>query len=123
MIEVRPLNRDLLPDAEAIFDTSPETRGCSCMWFLIPVAEYHAGGPSANRRLFCDLVEASDVPMGLLAYREGSVVGWCATGPRSRFVRALRVPSFKGRDPSEDESVWMVPCFYVRKDVRRAGVI
>ncbi|MGH2811626.1 MAG: GNAT family N-acetyltransferase, partial [Actinomycetota bacterium] len=37
-------------------------------------------------------------------------------------VRALRVPSFKGRDSAEDESVWLVPCFYIRKDVRREGV-
>lgn len=42
--------------------------------------------------------------------------------PRSRFARALRVPSFKGRDSAEDESVWLVPCFYIRKDVRREGV-
>lgn len=92
------------------------------MWFLIPVAEYHAGGQATNRRLFRQRVESSDVPVGLLAYRQGEAVGWCATGPRSRFVRALRVPSFKGRDSSEDDDVWFVPCFYVRRDVRRAGV-
>jgi GNAT superfamily N-acetyltransferase len=49
-------------------------------------------------------------------------VGWCAVGPRSRFVHALRVPSFKGRDPSEDESVWLVSCFNVHRDHRSEGV-
>ena len=122
MIGVKPLTPDLLPDAAALFDSSPATHGCSCMWFLIPYKEYHAGGPEGNRRRFTQLVEATPYPIGLLAYREGEVVGWCATGPRSRFVRAVGVPSFKGRDPSEDDSVWMVPCFYVRKDVRREGV-
>lgn len=122
MIEIKPLTQDLLPDAEALFDTSPETRGCSCMWFLIPVAQYHAGGSDANRRLFNELVESAEMPAGLLAYRGGEAVGWCAVGPRSRFVRALNVPSFKGRDPAEDNSVWMTPCFYVRKDARREGV-
>ena len=122
MIEVKPLTPDLVPDAAALFDSSPETHGCSCMWFLIPYKEYKAGGPEGNRRRFTQLVEATPYPIGLLAYREGEVVGWCAAGPRSRFVRALNVPSFKGRDPSEDDSVWMVPCFYVRKDVRREGV-
>ena len=122
MIQIRPVTRDSLSDAEAIFATSPETNGCSCMWFIIRVADYHAGGPSANRRRFRELVESSAMPVGLLAYGEAGVVGWCAAGPRSRFVRALRVPSFKGRDPSEDDAVWLVPCFYVPKDLRRAGV-
>ena len=122
MIEVKPLTPELLPDAEKLFGTSPDTDGCFCMWFIIPVTQYHAGGREANRQLFCDLVEGNDAPMGLVAYRDQDVVGWCAAGPRSRFVRALRVPSFKGRDPAEDDSVWLVPCFYIRKDVRREGV-
>ena len=122
MIEVRPLTKELLPDLEALFATSRETHGCWCMWFLIPYKEYKAGGPEGNRRQFIELMEATPYPIGLLAYREGEVVGWCAAGPRSRFVRALNVPSFKGRDPAEDDSVWLTPCFYVRKDVRREGV-
>jgi GNAT superfamily N-acetyltransferase len=122
VIEVKPLTQDLMADAEALFASSPDTAGCFCMWFIIPVAQYHAGGASANRQLFHELAEGSDQPIGLLAYRDGEVVGWCAAGPRSRFARALRVPSFKGRDASEDESAWLVPCFYVRKDVRREGV-
>jgi len=122
VIEVKPVSPELLPDAEALFGSSPETDRCFCMWFIIPVAQYHAGGRLANQRLFRELAERSTQPIGLLAYRDGDVVGWCAAGPRSRFVRALRVPSFKGRDPAEDESVWLVPCFYVRNDARREGV-
>lgn len=108
-------------DADALFATSPETYGCSCMWFIIPVAEYHAGGASPNQQRFRELVEESSRPVGLLAYRGDEVVGWCAAGPRSRYVRALRVPSFRGRDAREDDSVWLVPCFYIRRDVRREG--
>ena len=121
-IDVRLLTRDLVPQAEALFGTSSETRGCFCMWFIIPVTQYHSGGPVENRKLFGELVNDSDQPIGLLAYRVGEVVGCCAAGPRTRFARALRVPSFKGRDPSEDESAWLTPCFYIRKDARREGV-
>lgn len=121
-IKVKPLTSELIQDAEALFATSPETQGCFCTWFIIPVAQYQAGGQEANHGIFCDLIATSEVPIGLLAYRDEEVVGWCAVGPRSRFARALRVPSFKGRDPAEDDSVWLVPCFYIRKDVRREGV-
>lgn len=121
-VEVKPLTKARIPDAERVFASNPESAGCFCMWFIIPVAQYHAGGKSANRQLFLDLVEESASPIGLIAYVAREPVGWCAAGPRSRFTRALRVPSFKGRDPSQDDSVWFVPCFNIRKDHRRQGV-
>ena len=121
-IEVKPVTGELIPEAEAFFGTSSETKGCFCMWFIIPVTQYHAGGQEANRQLFRQLADSTATPIGLLAYRDQEVVGWCAAGPRSRFSRAVRVPSFKGRDPDEDDSVWLVPCFYIRKDARREGV-
>lgn len=121
-VEIRPLTNGNIIDAEHVFASSPESAGCFCMWFIIPVAQYHAGGRAANRQLFLDLVNDSAAPVGLVAYVDGEPVGWCAAGPRSRFGRAVKVPSFKGRNPSEDDSVWMVPCFNIRKDHRRKGV-
>lgn len=121
-VEVKPMTTDLVSDAERVFALSSESVGCYCTWFIIPVAQYHAGGKSENRKLFVELAETSDQPIGLLAYVDGEPVGWCAAGPRSRFDRALRIPSFKGRDSSEDDSVWLVPCFNVRKQNRRQGV-
>jgi GNAT superfamily N-acetyltransferase len=58
-----------------------------------------------------------------LAYDDnGTIVGWCATGPRSRYARALRSPLMVQRDQGEDDSVWLVPCFFVRSGHRRTGV-
>jgi GNAT superfamily N-acetyltransferase len=122
VLQVKPVTAALVQDAERTFASNPASAGCFCMWFLIPVTQYHAGGPEQNRRLFRELVENSDAPVGLLAYADGDPVGWCAAGPRARFVRALRVPSFKGRNPSEDETVWLVPCFNVRNEWRQRGV-
>lgn len=120
--EVRPVTPDLGPEAEATFAASPESAGCFCTWFLIPVSQYHSGGAAANREIFREFVRKATSPPGLLAYVDGAPVGWCAAGPRSRFARALRVPSFKGRDPSEDDVVWFVPCFSVLREHRRRGV-
>lgn len=62
--------------------------------------------------------------MGLLAYREEIPVGWCALGPRLRYSTAIsaRATILRGRDPSEDDDVWLVPCFFVRVGERRNGV-
>ncbi len=121
-LEVKPVTAELVQDAEQVFAANSDSAGCYCMWFLIPVAQYHAGGRDGNRRLFRELAEASSTPVGLLAYAGGEPVAWCAAGPRSRFARALKAPSFKGRDSVEDDSVWFVPCFNVPKAWRRRGV-
>jgi GNAT superfamily N-acetyltransferase len=69
------------------------------------------------------LAASSEVPYGVLAYAEGQPVGWCAAGPRSRYARALRSPILKTtRDPAEDDSVWLVPCFFTRVGHRRQGI-
>lgn len=50
-------------------------------------------------------------------------MGWCAAGPRSRYPTAIspRATVLKGRDASEDDDVWLVPCFFVRVGERRQG--
>jgi GNAT superfamily N-acetyltransferase len=121
-VDVKPLPKDHVADAERVFASNPDSSGCFCMWFIIPVAQYHAGSQAANHQRFLELVQESASPIGLIAYIAGEPVGWCAAGPRSRFTRALKVPSFKGRNPSEDDSTWLVPCFNVLQDYRRQGV-
>lgn len=122
MLEVQAVTPERLGDAEDLFLSSPATAGCFCMWFLIPVRDYHAGGGEQNRRLFRDLVDRDSLPVGLLAYREGQPVGWCAAGPQSRYARAIRTPTLRGRGGSRDDNVWLVPCFYIREDARHAGI-
>ena len=67
----------------------------------------------SNQRRFTELAAASQAPMGILASLSTEPVGWCATGPRSRYV---------GVDGSSDDTVWLVPCFVVHPDHRSQGV-
>lgn len=122
MLAVKELSPDLLPQLERLFALDASANGCWCMWFIIPVREYHAGGPTDNRARFAALAAMSPAPLGLLAFDDEGPVGWCAAGPRARFARAARTPTMKGTDPDENDSVWLVPCFFVRPDARRAGV-
>jgi GNAT superfamily N-acetyltransferase len=122
VVDIRTVTADRVTDAAQIFTSSSTTNHCWCMWFIIPVKAYHAGGAAGNERSFTELAEASPTPMGLVAFDGDTPVGWCAAGPRSRFARALRTPSFGKRDSSEDDTVWFVPCFYTAKSHRRTGV-
>jgi GNAT superfamily N-acetyltransferase len=123
-VEIHPLTPDRLDDLADLFLTGPATRGCWCMWFLNPAKEVYAGWGDGNRRAFEATAQRADPPLGLIAYEGGTPVGWLATGPRSRYPRAIgpRTKILKGRDPSEDDDVWLLPCFFVRVGHRRAGV-
>jgi hypothetical protein len=121
-MEIVPLAPRRLADAASLLESSPTTRGCWCMWFLLSSREAQAGWGELNRSRFTALAARDDPPAGLLAYQDGIPVGWCAMGPRSRYPRVLRSPLMAGRDPAEDDTVWFVPCFFVRRGARRAGL-
>ncbi len=122
-MEVQPLCFDRYPDAVDLFQSNPSTRGCWCQHPLMTVREAGAGWGAVNQHRFRELAKCDDPPGGLLAYDDdGKIVGWCAVGPRSRYTRALRSPLIADRDTTEDDKVWLVPCFFVRSGHRRTGI-
>jgi GNAT superfamily N-acetyltransferase len=121
-MEIHPLAPERCGDAASLFDSNATTRGCWCMWFLLPAREAQAGWGAINRARFENLAMEGSPPGGLLAYQDGMPVGWCAMGPRSRYPRASRSRLMTRRDPAEDGEVWLVPCFFVRTGWRRAGI-
>jgi GNAT superfamily N-acetyltransferase len=61
---------------------------------------------------------------GLVAYLDGEPVGWVAVEPRTAYpkLRTSRVP-WTGRDEDkDDDGVWSVTCFAVRKGYRGRGL-
>ena len=122
MLSIKPVTSGLIDDVAQLFGADKVTNRCWCMWWIVPVKEFHTAGADGNRTHFCELAATSEHPMGLLAYQDDKPVGWCAVGPRSRYVRALKTPTYRGGDADEDADIWLVPCFFVRKDARGSGV-
>lgn len=122
MVTVEPLDTGRLADLDELFACDESVNRCWCMWFIIRVKDYQAAGRDGNRAAFVELVEQGPSPMGLIAYDDGTPVGWCAAGPRSRYERAVKTPTLADRDPAEHESVWLVPCFFIRPGRRQQGV-
>ena len=62
--------------------------------------------------------------MGVLASVWGEPVGWCASGPRSRYAAADggRSKILRDRERNEDGVVWLLPCLFVRAGFRGQGV-
>ncbi len=122
MYSVVPVGPDRVSDLDRLFGCDEMADRCWCLWFIRPVKEFHEVGRAGNRAALLELIDTSPEPVGLLAYDGDVPVGWCAAGPRSRYTRILRAPTLRTRDRSEDETVWLVPCFFVHPDRREAGV-
>jgi GNAT superfamily N-acetyltransferase len=118
---IRPATAEYWPALEELFGRSGASNGCWCMYWRI--------GPPYSRRPREDnkddlrRLTASSQPPGLLAFRGeavgGAVVGWCALAPRSELAWLAHARYLQAVD---DLPVWSVPCFFVRRSHRGAGV-
>ena len=71
-----------------------------------------------NKRALRSLVGRPVAP-GLIAYEDGSPVGWISLGPREDYARLQRSPVMK---PVDDRPVWSIVCFFVDARARGKGV-
>jgi GNAT superfamily N-acetyltransferase len=116
-VAVEPLTPARWPDLEALIGPNG-VGGCWCMWWRQSAREFETLGGEPNRRSLKALVDQGR-PTGLLAYEDGTPVGWVSVAPRADFGRLNRSPKLF---PVDDEPVWSVVCFYVTPRRRGSGV-
>jgi GNAT superfamily N-acetyltransferase len=118
-LELHPLTPDRWDDLATLFDRPGDPKGCWCMFYRVRSRDFEQLWGAGARAAFHEVVEQGPPP-GLLAYRDGTPVGWCAVAPREAFPRILHSPVVR---PVDDRpACWAVVCFYVRRDERRGGV-
>jgi GNAT superfamily N-acetyltransferase len=125
-----PANEASWDDLKTIFDTRGEAAICQCQRYKLQAREAFKHFPPEVRadrlrqQTNCGRRKAATTT-GLIAYRDGAPVGWCAIEPRPAYIgllRVYRVP-WEGRDEDKaDDSVWAVTCFFTRAGYRRQGV-
>jgi GNAT superfamily N-acetyltransferase len=128
-VTVVPANEASWSDLTAIFGTTGYPARCQCQWFKVPGSLWRDSTQeertaSLRAQTACDDPTA-DATSGLVAYVDGQPAGWVAVEPRTAYPKLLtsRVP-WKGRDEDkDDDSVWAVTCFVVRKGFRRRGLM
>lgn len=116
MLEIQPLTPERWEDFARLCRQMGPNRSCWCMWWR----DNGSTQRGRARERAKTLVEGSDRPVGLLAYSDGEPVGWAALSPREDYPRLQR-----GRDTGPVDGrpgVWVVPCFFVREDMRGQGV-
>jgi GNAT superfamily N-acetyltransferase len=131
-LKVVPANEATWTDLRAIFGTT-DSGQCNCQRFKTRGWFWDQATDEQRRAQFrdqtnCDDPEATSTT-GLVAYlKEGDAsvpVGWVAVEPRTEYPRLLGLPTVWKNRPDEDkqdDGVWSVTCFVVRKGYRRRGV-
>jgi GNAT superfamily N-acetyltransferase len=118
-LEIHPLTRERWDDLVTVFDRPGDPKGCWCMFYRVRGRDFEPRWGRGNRDDFRGVV-ADGPPPGLLAYRDGEPVGWCAVAPRADYLRILNSRVLKPVD--EDPGVWSIVCFYVIRAERGGGL-
>jgi GNAT superfamily N-acetyltransferase len=128
-LRIVPANEAAWEDLQTIFSAGGDGRWCQCQYFKLTAAQWRAGSSFDERaaqlreQTHCGDPQAPSTS-GLVAYLGNEPAGWCAVEPRTAYPRLMRarIP-WSGRDEDKnDQGVWAVTCFVVRKGFRRRGV-
>ncbi len=122
-ITIEPATADRFADAQHTWDNGGDGRSCQCQWWMITNAEWQSTTQEQRAELFRDEVTVGPPP-GLIAYVDGEPAGWVRVGPRTRQRRLARTRNLTAHseEPWDDESVWSVSCFVVRREHRGQGL-
>lgn len=127
-LRIVPANEASCADLDAIFGTADYPGRCRCQRFKV-VGWFWRDTTEEERKAMlreqtgCGDREV-DTTSGLVAYVDGEPAGWVAVEPRTAYpkLRTSRIP-WKGRDEDkDDDQVWAVTCFAVRKGFRGRGL-
>jgi molybdopterin converting factor small subunit/GNAT superfamily N-acetyltransferase len=117
-LRVLPATVERWADLEKLFGPRGACAGCWCMWCRVRGAEFKAGKGDGNKRKLRRLVKQGPPP-GLIGYLGEQPVAWCAIGPRESFQR---LAGSRTLAPVDAQPVWSVPCFFVARGARGAGL-
>ena len=123
-----PANEASWDDLVAVFGTADYAGRCRCQrlkvrgWIWRDSTEEERSA-MLREQTGCGDPDATGTS-GLVAYVDGAPAGWVAVEPRTAYpkLRTTRIP-WTGRDEDkDDEGVWAVTCFVVRKGYRGRGL-
>jgi GNAT superfamily N-acetyltransferase len=142
-LSIVPANQVPWDDLKAVFGDRDSGR-CNCQRFKTRGWFWEQATDEQRRAQLRDQANCDDraatSTTGLVAYLhdpdhdrdpdqdhdpDPTPVGWVAVEPRTEYPRLLGLPTvWKGRpdEDKQDDSVWAVTCFVVRKGYRRRGI-
>ena len=98
-------------------------RSCQCIWPVVRRKVWDSTTVDERRDMLHDEIAAGPAP-GLVAYVDGEAAGWIRVGPRTVQQRILHTRAITAatEHPLDDDTVWAVTCFVVRREHRGKGL-
>ncbi len=121
-LDIVPLTAERMPDLAGLFNQGGDPKWCWCSYYRLRNLDFQGATPASNRRVLEDAVRttsAEDRAPGLVADRDGAVVGWVSVGPRDDYQR---LQHSKVLAPVDERPVWSIVCFVVARNARGQGV-
>ncbi len=127
-LRIVPANEASWDDVTAIFGTADYPARCQCQRFKVAGWIWRDSTQDERTEMLrtqtgCGNPRASTTS-GLVAYLDGHPAGWVAVEPRTAYpkLRTSRVPWRDRDEDKDDDEVWAVTCFVVRKGYRGRGL-
>lgn len=122
ILTIRRLTPDLQEDFLQFFEGSafadnPKWKSCYCQFLYVDHVKvnWQVRTAEENRVSACERIACKRM-QGLLAYRNGQVVGWCNAAPR------VLLDSFADEPVPDAEHFGQITCFVIAREHRRSGV-
>ncbi|GAA1523282.1 ribosomal protein S18 acetylase RimI-like enzyme [Microbacterium ginsengiterrae] len=114
---------EIWKDIQHTLSGGGDGRSCQCVWPVLTNKEWETTDLDQRTAMFQQEV-ASSRPPGLVAYVDGDAAGWIRVGPRTLQRRLGRTRNIVAttREPLDDDDVWAVSCFVVRREYRGLGL-
>jgi GNAT superfamily N-acetyltransferase len=127
-LRIVPANEASWEDIDAIFGTADYAARCRCqrlkvVGWIWRDSTFEERNAMLREQTACGDPDA-ETTSGLVGYLDGEPAGWVAVEPRTAYpkLRTSRIP-WAGRDEDKnDDGVWAVTCFVVRKGYRGRGL-
>ena len=117
-LEFHPISIDRWADLTAFFERHGNTNYCWCTRWRLKSMQFKQLPAVERRNQLASLVQA-DIPIGVLAYRQGKAVGWCSVAPRETYALLEGSTTLKRID---NLPTWSVVCFFIDPGLRRQGL-
>jgi len=127
-LTIVPANEASWDDLVAIFGTTDYPGRCQCQHFKVPGWIWRDSTQEQRTLMLREQTACGDpsatATSGLVAYVDGEPAGWVAVEPRTAYpkLRTSRVPWSGRAEDKDDDGVWAVTCFAVRKGYRGRGL-
>ena len=90
------------------------------MFWRLRRRDFNAASAEDRKRGLRRWVRSGAQP-GLIAYRNGKPVAWCAVAPREQYAAIAASPTLKRL--GSKAGTWSITCYFVAKEHRRTGLM